>query len=65
MDNAREFLYSLQKKGLQSDVLKRGPFLAEFELEKRVILEIKDCKPAKEMNILAIEYFRRFGAKGN
>ncbi len=63
LDDAREFLYSLQKKELQSDILKRGPFLAELELEKRVISEMKDCKPAKEMDTLAIEYFRRFGEK--
>ncbi|CAI2168039.1 4025_t:CDS:10 [Funneliformis geosporum] len=63
LDDARELFHSLQDKGSDSGVVKRGPFLAEFELEKRVISELKDCKPAKEVDILAIEYFRKFGAK--
>ncbi|CAG8496188.1 3550_t:CDS:10 [Funneliformis mosseae] len=63
LDDARELLRSLQEKGGSSSDVKRGPFLAELELEYRVISELKDCKPAQEIDILAIEYFRKFGEK--
>jgi N-terminal acetyltransferase B complex non-catalytic subunit len=65
LDDAREFLYSLQKKELQSNDVKRGPFLAELELEKRVVSGKKESKPAKEIETLAIEYARRFGEKSS
>ncbi|PKC15902.1 TPR-like protein [Rhizophagus irregularis] len=65
LDAAREFLYSLQKKESESNDVKRGPFLAELELEKRVISGKKESKPAKEMETLTIEYARRFGDKSS
>ncbi|RIA93418.1 N-acetyltransferase B complex non catalytic subunit-domain-containing protein [Glomus cerebriforme] len=65
LDDAREYLYSLQKKELESNDVKRGPFLAELELEKRIISEKKDSKPAKDMNTLVIEYARKFGDKSS
>ena len=63
LDDARKFLYSLQEKELQSNDCKRGPFLAELELERRVISEKSNFKPAKEMDTLVIEYFKKFGSK--
>jgi N-terminal acetyltransferase B complex non-catalytic subunit len=63
LDDAREFLRSLQEIELQLDDCKRGPFLAELELEERAISKIKDYKPAKEMDTLVIEYSQKFGAK--
>lgn len=65
LDDAREFLYSLQKKESELNDTKRGPFLAELELEKRVISGKKESKPAKEMEKLTIEYARRFGDKSS
>lgn len=63
LDDAREFLYSLQNKESQSN--DRGPFLAELELEKRVVSSKKEIKPAKEIETLVIEYARKFGEKSS
>ncbi|GBB94039.1 hypothetical protein RclHR1_02280012 [Rhizophagus clarus] len=65
LDDAREFLYSLQNKESQSNDAKRGPFLAELELEKRVVSIKKEIKPAKEIETLVIEYIRKFGEKSS
>ncbi|RUS21743.1 N-acetyltransferase B complex non catalytic subunit-domain-containing protein [Endogone sp. FLAS-F59071] len=58
LDEAREFINS--QKGT-SDRLKRGPFLAELELE----LRIKDKENADPAHLvdLAASYFERFGSK--
>ncbi|CAG8631888.1 16374_t:CDS:10, partial [Dentiscutata heterogama] len=63
LDEAREFLYSLQKSVIESSDIKRGPFLAELKLEKSVVEKLKDCKPAKEIDTLIVDYFLRFGSK--
>ncbi|CAG8506678.1 17373_t:CDS:10, partial [Racocetra fulgida] len=43
LDEAREFLYSLQKSVTESSEIKRGPFLAELKLEKYIDEKLKDC----------------------
>ncbi|CAG8603409.1 2529_t:CDS:10, partial [Scutellospora calospora] len=63
LDEAREFLYSLQKSVIESPEIKRGPFLAELKLEKNIVEKLKDCKPAKEIDTLVVDYFLRFGSK--
>ncbi|RIB07256.1 N-acetyltransferase B complex non catalytic subunit-domain-containing protein [Gigaspora rosea] len=63
LDEAREFLYSLQKSVIESSDVKRGPFLAELKLEKYIVEKLKDCKPAKEIDTLIVDYFLRFGSK--
>ncbi|CAG8802328.1 18140_t:CDS:10, partial [Dentiscutata erythropus] len=63
LGEAREFLYSLQKSVIESSDIKRGPFLAELKLEKSIVEKLKDCKPAKEIDTLIVDYFLRFGSK--
>ncbi|CAG8502005.1 8272_t:CDS:10 [Acaulospora morrowiae] len=62
LEDARKFLYSLQETVKKNSEYKRGPFLAEMELEKRVTTELNG-KPAKEIDLLVVDYFKIFGAK--
>ncbi|RHZ56831.1 hypothetical protein Glove_396g53 [Diversispora epigaea] len=63
LDQVREFLHSLQEIAIKNSEIKRGPFLAELELEKRAKEEIKEYKPKTEVNKLMVNYFEIFGSK--
>ncbi|KAI7856841.1 N-acetyltransferase B complex non catalytic subunit-domain-containing protein [Circinella umbellata] len=54
---ARELIAQLSKQALEAPVLKRGPFLAELELDYRLKEDEKDILK----NVLS--YFSRFGSK--
>ncbi|CAO3630245.1 unnamed protein product [Cunninghamella blakesleeana] len=60
-DHIRQFISNLQQITLQSNDLKRGPFLAELELDYR----LKQLEKIDEQNILdhIIAYYERFGTK--
>ncbi|CAJ0631868.1 3834_t:CDS:10 [Entrophospora sp. SA101] len=63
LSDAREFIYSLQKKDSESSVPKRGPFLAELELEHLISKKENSGELAKVMIDMLVNYFRKFGSK--
>ncbi|KAI9492083.1 N-acetyltransferase B complex non catalytic subunit-domain-containing protein [Zychaea mexicana] len=58
---ARALVAQLSKQALEAPVLKRGPFLAELELDYRLDMLQKGDEKAILDNILS--YFSRFGSK--
>ncbi|CAO3589381.1 unnamed protein product [Absidia cylindrospora] len=61
LKKANALLLELQQSTIKSSLLKRGPFLAELELDYRC----KKIQPLDEKLILdrAVAYFERFGSK--
>ncbi|KAG0169915.1 N-alpha-acetyltransferase 25, NatB auxiliary subunit [Apophysomyces sp. BC1015] len=60
-DSARQLIAQLKESTLKASVLKRGPFLAELELDYRLSkLEKRDDNQSLE---LIVSYFTRFGSK--